>query len=210
MTAKDALTTARVVAWPTPLRAAGGLQAGLAGDQRDGAAVGRRLEQARDQVLPADQSHGQEGKWVDSEAKPAGEHAGDLSDQHPVDGQADHHRRCGLEARHDEVVNRIGVAHAQGIHLLGHHHGADLGGDARADPGRHHHAGDGGRELLDHDLQESRAEHGEVRQDALDLGRHLIDQDHAQKTQGHGDEDQRAVADGVHLLGHRARTASTE
>jgi len=133
--------------------------------------------------------------------------------RHHAQGQRDHHAHAhqrrghdqrGDEARHDQVLDRLDPAHAQGVHLLGHHHRAHLGGDAGADARGQHHAGQGGPELVHQDLDELRAHLGQVAGHAVDLQAGLEDQHHADEAEGHRHEQQRLVAHLVHLLDHLA------
>ena len=50
------------------------------------------------------------------------------------------HRRH--QARHHQIFDRVGGKRGQRVNLLGHLHGADLGGDGGGDAARHHQAGD--------------------------------------------------------------------
>ena len=62
--------------------------------------------------------------------------------------QQRHHEQPGEHARHDQLADRIGAERAQRGDLIGHHHRAELRGDARSDASGDHQAGQHRPELL--------------------------------------------------------------
>ena len=131
-------------------------------------------------------------------------HAGHEGDRAAPDDEHGRHHDAREEARLDQVVDRIGGAHAQRVDLLGDHHRADLGGDAGADAGREHQRADRRGEIADQELEVRRAEQGEIGDHALGLQARLEDQDHADEAHDHGQEEERAIADLVHLADEHA------
>ena len=63
-------------------------------------------------------------------------------------GKERHHDKAGQESRDDEISDGIGAEGVQGIHLLGHVHGAQLCRDGRPDAAGHDDGGQDRPQLL--------------------------------------------------------------
>ena len=92
------------------------------------------------------------------------------------------------QARHDQVVHRVRGQRAERVNLLGDAHGAQLGGDGRADPPGDHQAGQDRPQFAAHGNAHHR-ERGGVHFDFVELEVGLGAEHHAGERAG--DEDHR-------------------
>jgi hypothetical protein len=104
--------------------------------------------------------------------------------------QRDHHRQ---HPRHDQVADRIDGQRPQPVELLGHGHGAQLGGVVGADPTAEHQRDEDRPDLAEHRVAGAPADQpGGV--EALHEDAGLDDHERAGEERGEGDDRQRSVA----------------
>lgn len=153
-----------------------------------------------DQVAPLQQRGVVEGGDIHLEDRVGDKHAGGEGDAERDTGEHKGHDDAGKEAGYDEILDGLGVVHAEGVDLLGDDHASDLGGDAGADTGCQHERSDGGCELAEEELQVECSHALQIPDDALGLKAGLEDEDHAEEAEHDHDKGERAVADKEALL----------
>ena len=119
-----------------PLGAAAGRQAEMAPDDGDDKSENRGLGQSGEEIA---EQHGLEGR-LHEEARPdvvldrGDEHRPEGAERVREDAQKWHYDHRGHHARQDELFRRIPSERADGIHLFGHVHCADLRRHTASDP----------------------------------------------------------------------------
>ncbi len=127
-------------------------------DDGDRRAVRDALGEPDDDVAMVDQADVCECARVDREEGKGSPHPGaegDAPGDHRQDGG---HHEARDEAGSHQIVDGVCRAHAQRVHLLGDHHGADLRGDAGADPGGEQERAKRCRKISDEQLEVGGAE----------------------------------------------------
>ena len=143
------------------LGAAGGVQAEVAGRDRDDAAEDERLHQPLDEVVRDEAQREAAGGDLlphrapveargDADDERRDQVAADDADEVVDDGEDRQHDQRGEHPRGDQLLDRVGAEGVERVDLLGDAHGAELRGDAGADAAGDHEAGEHGAELADH------------------------------------------------------------
>ena len=108
------------------------------------------------------------------------------------------HQRRGEHPGHDQVGVRVVGQGLERVHLLGHLHGAQLGGDVGADPAGERHAGEHRAQLQHHGLADQRPDEVERHGAGEDVGGEQGEHDAGEDGDEQGDR-QRIDAEPPHL-----------
>ncbi len=190
-----------MVARPTPSAPCGAVQSLVAGDDGDDGAEDEGLDQARRDVVQIGvvKHVVPEAGGIDAQEEGADHVGGKDADANGAGSEQRHDGHHGQETRHDEIIDRVGGQGAQGVNLLGHAHGAQFGGDGRADAPGDHQAGQDRAEFAAH-ADADDGEGGGVHLDLVELEIGLGAEDHAGEGAGDGDDGLGFDADEVHFV----------
>ncbi len=168
----------------------------------DDAAKNGRLDQALENVLDVKGLHQvlviDVDRHVDLRVDAADHRAAGHADDDGEDDQGRNGKKTGQQARHGEIAHRVDVEGLQGVDLLIHLHGSDLGSHRGTDAAGDQQAGHHRPQLLDHRQADNGADRvlGAVKRE-LDTG--LEGQDHTDEESHQGGDRQSVDRHVVHL-----------